>query len=93
MFEQVSTWNQVSNKKGWYNILYKKKYKHGNLIVQIYVNDIIFGVVDEYQCKEFSNIMQNEFEMSMMDELRYFLILQIHKIKEFTFTIQAKYCK
>jgi len=34
--------------------------------VQIYVDDIIFGSTNASLCKEFSELMQDEFEMSMM---------------------------
>ena len=44
------------------------------LIVQIYVDDIIFGSINENLCKEFSKTMQDEFEMSMMGELKFFLV-------------------
>ena len=50
--------------------------KHKNqdiLIVQIYVDDIIFCSTNELLCKEFSSCMSKEFEMSMMGELKYFL--------------------
>ena len=53
--------------------------KHKNqdlLIVQIYVDDIIFGSTNESMCKEIS-CMSKKFEMSMMGELKYFLRLQI----------------
>ena len=43
------------------------------LIVQIYVDDIIFGATNEILCKEFAKCMQGEFEMSMMGKLNYFL--------------------
>ena len=43
------------------------------LIVQIYVDDIIFGSTNELLCKEFEQCMQREFEMSLMSELNYFL--------------------
>ena len=46
------------------------------LIVQIYVDDIIFGATNEKLCEEFSKTMQGEFEMSMMGELTFFLGLQ-----------------
>jgi len=36
------------------------------LIVQIYVDDIIFGSTNASLCKEFYKLMQDEFEMSMM---------------------------
>ena len=47
------------------------------LIVQIYVDDIIFGATNESLCQEFSKVMQDEFEMSMMGELAFFLGLQV----------------
>jgi len=43
------------------------------LIVQIYVDDIIFGSTNENMCSKFSKIMQEEFEMSMMGELNFIL--------------------
>ena len=47
------------------------------LIVQIYVDDIIFGSTNESLCKAFESCMKDEFEMSMMGELNYFLGVQI----------------
>jgi len=47
------------------------------LIVQIYVDDIIFESTNEKLCKNFEACMKNEFKMSMMGELNYFLGLQI----------------
>ena len=43
------------------------------LIVQIYVDDIIFGATNQNLCKSFTESMQGEFEISMMGELKYFL--------------------
>jgi len=43
------------------------------IIVQIYANAIIFGATNESLCKDFSDLMKNEFEMSMMGELNFFL--------------------
>ena len=63
------------------------------LLVQVYVDDIIFGSTNESLCKFFSNLMQSEFEMSMMGELNFFLGLQIKQGKEGTFVSQTKYCK
>ncbi|KAH9763082.1 Integrase catalytic domain-containing protein [Citrus sinensis] len=70
--------------------------KHKNqdiLIVQIYVDDIIFGSTNELLCKDFSSCMNKEFEMSMMGELKYFLGLQIKQNEEGIFINQAKYVK
>jgi len=47
------------------------------LLVQTYVDDIIFGSIDSSLCKGFASIMQGEFEMLMMGELTFFLGLQI----------------
>ncbi len=52
------------------------------LIVQIYVDDIIFGATNHSLCKKFSNMMQSEFEMSMMGVLKFFLGLQIKQMKD-----------
>jgi len=38
------------------------------LVVQIYVDDIIFGSTNASLCNEFSKLMQDEFGMSMMGE-------------------------
>jgi len=54
----------------------KSKGKH-LLIVQVYVNDFIFGATHNDLCNEFSKMMMSEFEMSMMVELNFFLGLQI----------------
>ena len=66
---------------------------HDILLVQIYVDDIIFGATNDFLCKEFSNDMQSEFEMSMIGELNFFLGLQIKQTKNGIFINQAKYCK
>jgi hypothetical protein len=60
-------------------------------ICQIYVDDIIFGSTNKSSCKEFSRIMIQKFEMSMMGELKYFLGFQIKKLQEGTFICQTKY--
>ena len=70
--------------------------KHVNkdiLIIQIYVDDILFGSTNDDLCQEFSKTMQNEFEMSHMGELTYFLGLQIKQMKEGIFISQCKYAK
>lgn len=42
--------------------------------------------------KEFSKFMQGEFEMSLMEELNYFLGLQIKQLDKDIFVYQTKYC-
>jgi hypothetical protein len=60
-------------------------------ICQIYVDDIIFGSTNRSSCEEFSRIMIQKFEMSMMGELKYFLGFQIKQLQEGTFISQTKY--
>ena len=47
------------------------------IVVQIYVDDIIFGATNVSLCENFAKSMSSEFEMSMMGELTFFLELQI----------------
>ena len=63
------------------------------IIVQIYVYDIVFGATNPILCKEFEQLMQGEFEMSMVGELSYFLGLHIRQMDEGIFINQAKYVK
>jgi hypothetical protein len=63
------------------------------LIVQVYVDDIVFGGSFNSLVARFAEDMSREFEMSMMGELRFFLRLQIKQQKEGTFVHQAKYTK
>ena len=63
------------------------------LVVQIYVDDILFGATNETLAKEFSSLMCREFEMSLMGELNYFLGLHVHQTKNGIFVHQGKYTK
>ncbi|GJQ96316.1 retrovirus-related pol polyprotein from transposon TNT 1-94 [Tanacetum coccineum] len=63
------------------NTLFTKKKSSNLIIVQIYVDDIIFGSTCQDMCDEFAKIMHDEFEMSMMDELNFFLGLQIKQME------------
>ena len=67
--------------------------RQGNdsLIVQIYVDDIIFGGSSHFLVAKFAESMSKEFEMSMMGELTFFLGLQIKQTQEGTFVHQGKY--
>jgi hypothetical protein len=62
-------------------------------VLQIYVDDIIFGSTNQNFCEEFGKMMTSEFEMSMIGELSYFLSLQIKQLKNGTFVSQGKYIK
>nr|GFB10267.1 putative ribonuclease H-like domain-containing protein [Tanacetum cinerariifolium] len=53
--------------------LFIKKQQKDILLVQIYVDDIIFGATNKAQCKSFEKLMKDNFEMSSMGELTFFL--------------------
>ena len=75
------------------NTLFIKRKSKDIIIVQIYVDDIIFGATNDVLCEEFSKCMHSEFEMSMMGELNFFLGLQIKQQKNGIFISQSKYIK
>jgi len=62
-------------------------------LVQIYVDDIIFGATKDSLCEEFVVAMQEEFDMSMMGELSFFLGLQVKQSEDGIFLSQSKNCK
>ncbi|GKC05439.1 retrovirus-related pol polyprotein from transposon TNT 1-94 [Tanacetum coccineum] len=59
------------------NTLFIYKSKGEVLLIQVYVDDIIFGSTSYKLCKQFEKLMIKKFEMSMIGELTYFLGLQI----------------
>ncbi|KAL8145092.1 hypothetical protein AgCh_003340 [Apium graveolens] len=73
--------------------LFYKKHGDDMILVQIYVDDIIFGSTNEKLCQRFSKLMQSEYEMSMMGELSYFLGLQVSQRSDGIFISQTKYVK
>ncbi|GJT77504.1 retrovirus-related pol polyprotein from transposon TNT 1-94 [Tanacetum coccineum] len=75
------------------NTLFTKKKSSNLIIVQIYVDDIIFGSTCQDMCDEFAKIMHDEFEMSMMGELNFYLRLQIKQMEDGIFFNQYKYIK
>ncbi|GJY22378.1 retrovirus-related pol polyprotein from transposon TNT 1-94 [Tanacetum coccineum] len=52
--------------------------RHGNdiLLVQIYVDDIIFGSTKPVYAKRFEKLMKDNFEMLIIGEMKFFLGLQ-----------------
>ncbi|GJZ86567.1 retrovirus-related pol polyprotein from transposon TNT 1-94 [Tanacetum coccineum] len=61
------------------------------LLVQIYVDDIIFASTNTAMCDEFANQMTNKFKMSMMGKMSFFLGLQISQSPRGIFINQSKY--
>ncbi|GJW03270.1 retrovirus-related pol polyprotein from transposon TNT 1-94 [Tanacetum coccineum] len=75
------------------NTLFTKKKSSNLIIVQIYLDDIKFGLTCQDICNEFAKIMHDEFGMSMMSERNFFLGLQIKQIEDGIFFNQSKYIK
>nr|GEU52020.1 putative ribonuclease H-like domain-containing protein [Tanacetum cinerariifolium] len=60
------------------------------LLVQIYVDDIIFGSTNKDLCKAFEKLIKDKFQMSSMRELTFFLGLQVKQKKDGIFISQDK---
>ncbi|KAJ9563127.1 hypothetical protein OSB04_008287 [Centaurea solstitialis] len=73
--------------------LFIKREKQEILLVQIYVDDIIFGSTKSSMCKEFEDLMHKKFKMSAMGELTFFLGLQVVQKEDGIFIHQSKYVK
>jgi hypothetical protein len=71
--------------------LFNKICNCGLFVCQIYVDDIIFGSINQKSCEEFSRLMVQKFEMSMMGKLAFFLGFQVKQPKEGIFISQTKY--
>ncbi|GKA46641.1 retrovirus-related pol polyprotein from transposon TNT 1-94 [Tanacetum coccineum] len=61
------------------------------LLVQIYVDDIIFSLTDPKACDIFSNEMSSKFQMSMMRQMSFFLGLQVSQNPKGIFINQSKF--
>jgi hypothetical protein len=53
--------------------LFTKNIGKDLFMLQIYIDDIIFGSTNQDFCEDFRKMMANEFEMSLIRELSYFL--------------------
>nr|GEW49012.1 hypothetical protein [Tanacetum cinerariifolium] len=71
--------------------LFTIRYGEDILLIQIYVDDIIFGSTNPKYSKRFEKLMHSRFEMSLMGEMKFFLALQIHQSPSGIFINQAKY--
>ncbi|GJY53373.1 putative ribonuclease H-like domain-containing protein [Tanacetum coccineum] len=71
--------------------LFIKRVKDDILLVQVYVDDIIFGSTKKSLCTDFEQIMHKRFQMSSMGELTFFLGLQVKQKEDGIFISQDKY--
>ncbi|GJW18424.1 retrovirus-related pol polyprotein from transposon TNT 1-94 [Tanacetum coccineum] len=78
-------------KKALYGLKQAPRAWEDLLLVHVYVDDIIFGSTNPDFSKRFANLMKNNFEMSMMGELKFFLGLQVHQSPRGIFISQSQY--
>ncbi|GKC58217.1 retrovirus-related pol polyprotein from transposon TNT 1-94 [Tanacetum coccineum] len=71
--------------------LFTRHARNDLLLVQIYVDDIIFASTNTAMCNEFANQMTTKFKMSMMGQMSFFLGLQISQCPKGIFINQSKY--
>ncbi|GKE06228.1 retrovirus-related pol polyprotein from transposon TNT 1-94 [Tanacetum coccineum] len=71
--------------------LFTRHARNDILLVQIYVDDVIFASTNSAMCNEFANQMTNKFKMSMMGQMSFFLGLQISQSPRGIFINQSKY--
>nr|GEU78560.1 copia protein [Tanacetum cinerariifolium] len=71
--------------------LFLKKNNKDIILVQVYIDDIIFGSTTMAWCDEFEALIKGEFQMSAMGELTFFLGLQVLQRPDGIFINQAKY--
>ncbi|GJX64665.1 putative ribonuclease H-like domain-containing protein [Tanacetum coccineum] len=71
--------------------LFIKRVKSDILLVQVYVDDIIFGSTKKELCTEFEKLMHKKFQISSMGELTFFLGLQVTQKDDGIFISQDKY--
>ncbi|GJT05218.1 putative ribonuclease H-like domain-containing protein [Tanacetum coccineum] len=71
--------------------LFTKRVKCDILLLQVYVDDIIFRSTKKMCCTEFEKLMHKKFQMSSMGELTFFLGLQVTQKDGGIFISQDKY--
>jgi hypothetical protein len=75
------------------NNLYIKVTQGSILLIEIYIDDIVFGSTNDRLSQKFAKDMQNEFEMSLLGELSFFLGLQICQRNQGIFISQTNYIR
>nr|GEX73007.1 retrovirus-related Pol polyprotein from transposon TNT 1-94 [Tanacetum cinerariifolium] len=71
--------------------LFIRRFHDGIIVVQVYVDDIIFSSTHPRYIQLFSDLMKSRFEMSMMGEMTFFLGLQVNQSPCGIFINQSKY--
>nr|GEV36943.1 retrovirus-related Pol polyprotein from transposon TNT 1-94 [Tanacetum cinerariifolium] len=71
--------------------LFIRRFDDDILVVHVYVDNIIFGSTHPRYTQIFSDLMKSHFEMSMMGEMTFFLVLQVNQSPCGIFINQSNY--
>nr|GEV53147.1 hypothetical protein [Tanacetum cinerariifolium] len=71
--------------------LFIRRQRGDYILVQVYMDDIIFGSSNPQLCREFKAFMHEKFQMSAMGELNFFFGLQVLQKEDGIFLSQDKY--
>ncbi|GJW77585.1 putative ribonuclease H-like domain-containing protein [Tanacetum coccineum] len=71
--------------------LFLKKDKHDIILVQVYVDDMIFESTKKSWCDKFEALIKSRFQLSLIGELTFFLGLQVKQKSDGIFISQDKY--
>nr|GEW56023.1 copia protein [Tanacetum cinerariifolium] len=92
-YETLSTYllNNRFQRRKIDNTLFIRRHKGDILLVQVYIDDIIFGLTKKELCTSFERLMHEKFQLSSMGELSFFLELQVKQKQDGIFISQDKY--
>nr|GFC35763.1 hypothetical protein [Tanacetum cinerariifolium] len=71
--------------------LFSRRKREDFILVQVYMDDIIFGSSNPQLCREFEALMHEKFQMSAMGDLNFFLGLQVLKKEDGILLSQDKH--
>nr|GEZ60494.1 putative ribonuclease H-like domain-containing protein [Tanacetum cinerariifolium] len=71
--------------------LFIRRQREDFILVQVYVDDIIFGSSNSQLCREFKALVHEKFQMNAMGELNFFLGLQVLQKEDGIFLSEDKY--
>lgn len=81
-------------KKSKYDhMLFIKRVWHKVIIVSLYVDDLIYAGNDTMLCAAFKRSMQQEFEMTDLGDMRFFLGIEVQQTPTGIFLCQKQYAK
>nr|GEV06360.1 uncharacterized mitochondrial protein AtMg00810-like [Tanacetum cinerariifolium] len=92
--ETVKTYaaTPTKNKRGTIDqTLFIRRQRKDFILVQVYVDDIIFDSLNPQLCREFEALMHEKFYMSAMGELNFFFGLQVLQKEDGIFLSHDKY--